>query len=85
VLASIPAAPPIETVLQALEARDCRPRGNAQRGWDAHCPAHDDRRQSLTIDVKDDGRVLLKCHASCTAEAFATHWVLSFRPCSNGT
>jgi len=34
--------------------------------WAARCPAHDDRRQSLTVREGDDGRVLLHCHAGCT-------------------
>ena len=34
-------------------------------GWEAKCPAHDDRRASLSIAVAEDGRVLLKCHAGC--------------------
>jgi putative DNA primase/helicase len=33
-------------------------------GWSAACPAHDDRRNSLSVAVRD-GRVLLYCHASC--------------------
>ena len=37
--------------------------GNGQ--WSAICPAHDDKKQSLSISVGDDGRVLLKCHAGC--------------------
>lgn len=38
-------------------------------GWSAQCPAHDDRRASLSIAEGDDGRALVKCHAGCTAEA----------------
>ena len=38
-------------------------------GWTARCPAHDDKVNSLSISVGDDGRVLLKCHAGCEAEA----------------
>jgi putative DNA primase/helicase len=38
-------------------------------GWVAPCPAHDDRRASLSIGVGDDGRVLLHCHAGCATEA----------------
>lgn len=35
-------------------------------GWIARCPAHEDRRPSLSITAGDDDRVLLKCHAGCT-------------------
>jgi hypothetical protein len=41
---------------------------NAKRngsGWQAKCPAHDDRQPSLSIHQGADGRVLLKCHAGC--------------------
>lgn len=30
-----------------------------------HCPAHDDGRQSLSVKVCDNGKVLLHCHAGC--------------------
>jgi hypothetical protein len=33
----------------------------------ACCPAHDDRSPSLAIRELEDGRVLLKCFASCEA------------------
>jgi len=32
--------------------------------YEALCPAHDDRRQSLSVTAADD-RILLKCHAGC--------------------
>jgi putative DNA primase/helicase len=35
------------------------------KGWIAKCPAHDDRKPSLSIDEGSDGRALLKCHAGC--------------------
>jgi hypothetical protein len=38
-------------------------------GWEARCPAHDDRTASLTISEGDDGRLLMYCHAGCTFEA----------------
>ncbi len=37
--------------------------------WTARCPAHDDRHNSLSVDIGDDGRALLKCHAGCAVEA----------------
>jgi len=36
------------------------------KGWITRCPAHDDRRPSLSISEGDDGRVLLHCHAGCS-------------------
>lgn len=36
--------------------------------WTARCPSHDDRRQSLSVSVGGDGRVLLHCHAGCSTE-----------------
>jgi hypothetical protein len=38
-------------------------------GWESRCPAHDDQRASLSVGVGTDGRVLLTCHAGCTADA----------------
>jgi hypothetical protein len=38
-------------------------------GWSARCPAHEDRRASLSIGQGDDGRVLVKCHAGCETSA----------------
>jgi hypothetical protein len=35
--------------------------------WIARCSAHDDKSPSLSITEKDDGRVLLCCHAGCSA------------------
>lgn len=35
----------------------------SERGWEAHCPAHEDQRRSLTVAVGDSGALLLKCHA----------------------
>ncbi len=36
--------------------------------YSACCPAHSDRKQSLSINTGDDGRVLLNCHVGCTVE-----------------
>jgi hypothetical protein len=35
----------------------------------ARCPAHDDRSPSLSINEKDDGRVLIHCHSGCGAQS----------------
>lgn len=37
--------------------------------WSAHCPAHDDRKASLSVKSADDGCVLLYCHAGCSYKA----------------
>jgi 5S rRNA maturation endonuclease (ribonuclease M5) len=42
------------------------------RGWQAKCPAHEDSNPSLSIDEGDDGRILIKCHAGCTAAEICT-------------
>lgn len=33
--------------------------------WIALCPAHDDKKQSLSIAKASDGRTLIHCHANC--------------------
>ena len=40
--------------------------------WSARCPAHDDKRQSLSISQGKDGQVLLKCHTGCTVESITS-------------
>jgi hypothetical protein len=36
--------------------------------WLARCPAHEDRRASLSIKETDDGRTLVHCFALCRAD-----------------
>ena len=43
--------------------------GNGQ--WSAHCPAHDDKHNSLSISVGQDGRILFNCHAGCSVDTIA--------------
>ena len=38
-------------------------------GWSCLCPAHEDRKPSLSISVGDDGKTLVCCHAGCSQEA----------------
>jgi putative DNA primase/helicase len=60
--------PPIERFLNALTEHgfDPTPCGD---GWSARCPAHDDHNPSLSVSESDDGRVLIYCHAGCSAKA----------------
>jgi Winged helix-turn-helix DNA-binding len=55
---------PVEVMLGRLE----RVHQNGQ-GWIARCPAHDDHEPSLKVDIGDDGRVMLHCHAGCETQA----------------
>lgn len=55
---------PLESLLAKLPG--ARKAGN---GWSAHCPAHDDRRASLSIAQGDNGAALVKCHAGCDTPA----------------
>jgi hypothetical protein len=45
--------------------------------WIARCPAHDDRRPSLSIREADDGKVLLHCWIGCSAAEVVTALGLS--------
>lgn len=56
---------PVTLVLSKLES--VRPRGEGQ--WMARCPAHDDRKPSLSVTLGDYGRVLLHCFAGCSFKA----------------
>lgn len=52
-----------ETLLSHLDGvRERRP-----GQWMAKCPAHDDSRPSLLIEVGDDERLLVFCYAGCGA------------------
>ncbi len=55
----------VERVHTALRAHGITPRRSGT-GWACRCPAHDDRNPSLSIRVGDDGRALVRCHATCT-------------------
>jgi hypothetical protein len=55
---------PIENLLAKLPGAK-----KASNGWSARCPAHDDRRASLSVAQGDDGTALVKCHAGCDTSA----------------
>ncbi len=62
---SVPSTDPIHMLLDRLDCiRQTRP-----NRWTARCPAHDDRSPSLAITEAEDGTVLVKCWAGCSAEA----------------
>lgn len=46
--------------------------------WIACCPAHKDKRPSLTIRELDDGRLLIHCFAGCEAHAILAAVGLTF-------
>lgn len=57
-------APYIQNVLDHFENVK-----KAGRGWVAYCPIHENdgarHQPSLKIDIGEDGRALLHCHAGC--------------------
>jgi len=53
-----------ENIISRLEAV----RKTGRSSWVARCPAHDDRRPSLSITECDDGRILAHCFAGCDVE-----------------
>lgn len=55
---------PVENLLDRLPG--VKKSGN---GWSARCPAHDDRKASLSVSEGDDGTALVKCHAGCDTAA----------------
>ena len=55
---------PLENVFAALRALGIQPK-RAGKSWSARCPAHEDKRPSLSIAEGDDGGALVKCHAGC--------------------
>jgi putative DNA primase/helicase len=59
-----PVLDPADLALSRLE----RVRPKAGGGWIARCPAHDDRANSLSIDLNGSRDVLLKCFAGCPTD-----------------
>src|ERR1019366_4709496 len=57
---------PIDLILPRLNGLVASADG---KSWQASCPAHGDNNPSLSVSVRDDGRVLLHCHARCDTES----------------
>lgn len=66
---------PIDNVLPRLE----KLKQVNQDKWTALCPAHGDRNPSLSVRELDDGKVLLKCWAGCSAEEIVSALGLHLR------
>ena len=64
----------IEEIIALLP--DAKPNPN---GWQAKCPAHDDRKASLCIHQESDGKVLMKCQAGCDTQEVVAKLGLSLR------
>jgi hypothetical protein len=52
-----------------MTINDFLARLDGARGNAARCPAHEDSQASLSVGEGSDGRILVKCHAGCSAEA----------------
>lgn len=53
----------------ALLSRLDRPKMVGPDRWICRCPAHEDRRPSLSIRELDDGRTLIHCFSGCSVES----------------
>src|SRR5215216_4461484 len=66
-MARVAGVTPMSVAVERLLERLERVRQTGGGAWEACCPAHDDRRPSLSI--RDGGdRALLICHADCDIE-----------------
>ena len=62
----------------ALLSRLDRVKRTGSGRWIARCPAHDDRKASLSVRELDDGRVLVHCFAGCDVESVLAAVNLTF-------
>ncbi len=60
-------SPATDGLLAALRSRGFDPKQTG-KGWTCRCPAHDDCNPSLSVNVGEDGRALVKCHAGCETD-----------------
>jgi len=59
---------PIDRMVSALESHGCAPQ-RAGSGWRARCPAHEDKRASLSVSGGNNGGCVVHCHAGCSVES----------------
>ncbi len=55
-------------LLETIRAHTGREPRASNGGYKCHCPAHEDREPSLSVSEAPDGKLLVKCHAGCTAQ-----------------
>ena len=74
---------PLENLLSKLHG--IKNHGNYHQ---ANCPAHPDDKASLSVSQGDDGKLLIKCHAGCSAQniilALGLSWKSLFPDSANG-
>lgn len=71
----------VQHVLSQLE--NVRPNGS---GWNACCPAHASQgRQSLSVSIGEDGKLLMYCHAGCSFEQITSRLSLPPREARSRT
>ncbi len=58
----------LRRVLEALRDAGLKPKRSGE-GWECHCPAHDERTPSLSIDIGDDEKAILYCYAGCSVKS----------------
>ena len=71
---STPSSQPVADILTRLSG--AKQKG---KGWTAQCPAHEDKKSSLSVGEGRDGRALLKCFAGCSAEQVVTRLGLTMK------
>jgi hypothetical protein len=54
--------------MQDILSRLSKVKPSGLNQWSARCPAHEDRKPSLSLALGDDGKVLLHCHAGCNVK-----------------
>ena len=60
---------PVNRALHVLRDLGKTVKQTGSNQWQAQCPAHDDRKPSLSISEGTDGKLLVHCKAGCTFES----------------
>ena len=69
--------------LDEFASRFPKPRKTSS-GYQAHCPAHDDKTPSLSLNESESGKLLIKCHAGCETADVLTSAGLTFADLNGG-